>query len=165
MTLALIWAQAHDRVIGAGGVMPWHLPEDLEHFRELTGTDPVVMGRRTWESLPERYRPLPGRANIVVLTPDDNGKTVNVSPGSYVVVALGNDLDWTITSSNPRVLGPIPVTWARNGVAIFRADAAGKATIDAVGRPQCDPRQPCPMYIVDWSAQVNVIGIVPLPAG
>jgi dihydrofolate reductase len=66
MRIALIWAQAHDRVIGAGGVMPWHLTEDLRHFRALTGSDPVVMGRRTWESLPERYRPLPGRANIVV---------------------------------------------------------------------------------------------------
>ncbi|MEY9850970.1 dihydrofolate reductase [Leifsonia sp. EB41] len=66
MTLALIWAQAHERVIGAGGVMPWHLPEDLKHFRALTDGDPVVMGRRTWESLPERFRPLPGRANIVV---------------------------------------------------------------------------------------------------
>lgn len=66
MTLALIWAQAHDRVIGAGGVMPWHLPEDLAHFRELTDGDPVVMGRRTWESLPERFRPLPGRDNVVV---------------------------------------------------------------------------------------------------
>ena len=66
MTLALIWAQAHERVIGAGGVMPWHLPEDLRHFRELTDGDPVVMGRRTWDSLPERFRPLPGRTNIVV---------------------------------------------------------------------------------------------------
>lgn len=66
MTIALIWAQAHDRVIGAGGVMPWHLPEDLRHFRELTDGDPVVMGRRTWESLPERFRPLPGRTNVVV---------------------------------------------------------------------------------------------------
>ena len=66
MSLALIWAQAHDRVIGAGGVMPWHLPGDLKHFRELTDGDPVVMGRRTWESLPERFRPLPGRTNLVV---------------------------------------------------------------------------------------------------
>ncbi|MGO4534119.1 dihydrofolate reductase [Leifsonia sp. 2MCAF36] len=66
MTLGLIWAQARDRIIGADGVMPWHLTEDLRHFRALTGTDPVVMGRRTWESLPERYRPLPGRENVVV---------------------------------------------------------------------------------------------------
>lgn len=64
--IALIWAQARDRIIGADGVMPWHLPEDLEHFRELTSGGVVVMGRRTWESIPSRFRPLPGRENIVV---------------------------------------------------------------------------------------------------
>lgn len=83
MSLALIWAEAHDRVIGAGGVMPWHLPEDLKHFRELTGTDPVVMGRRTWESLPERFRPLPGRENTVVTRRFDY-----VAPGATVVHSL-----------------------------------------------------------------------------
>jgi dihydrofolate reductase len=66
VSIALIWAEAHGGVIGAGGTMPWHLPEDLAHFRALTGTSAVVMGRRTWESLPERFRPLPGRTNIVV---------------------------------------------------------------------------------------------------
>lgn len=66
MSLALIWAEAHDRVIGADGGIPWHLPEDMRHFRELTSGSPVVMGRRTWDSLPERFRPLPGRTNIVV---------------------------------------------------------------------------------------------------
>lgn len=66
MSLALIWAQAHDGVIGADGDMPWHVPEDLAHFKELTGSDAVIMGRRTWDSLPPRFRPLPGRPNIVV---------------------------------------------------------------------------------------------------
>ncbi len=66
MTVSLIWAQAHDRVIGAGGRLPWHLPEDLRLFRERTGGGTVVMGRRTWESLPERFRPLPGRRNVVL---------------------------------------------------------------------------------------------------
>jgi dihydrofolate reductase len=87
MSVALIWAQAHDRVIGAAGVMPWHLPEDLKHFRELTGGGPVVMGRRTWESLPERFRPLPGRANVVV--------TRNAgfdAPGATVVHSLDDAL-------------------------------------------------------------------------
>lgn len=46
--------------------MPWHLPEDFEHFRRTTEGHPVIMGRRTWESLPERFRPLPGRTNIVI---------------------------------------------------------------------------------------------------
>jgi dihydrofolate reductase len=64
--LGLIWAQAHDRVIGARGAMPWHLPEDLKHFRTMTTGATVVMGRATWESLDPRYRPLPGRRNIVL---------------------------------------------------------------------------------------------------
>lgn len=64
--VVLVWANAHDGVIGKDGVMPWHVPEDMAHFREVTGADPVIMGRRTWDSLPERFRPLPGRRNIVV---------------------------------------------------------------------------------------------------
>lgn len=64
--IGLIWAEAHDGVIGAGGGMPWHVPEDLAHFTRTTMGAPVVMGRRTWDSLPDRFRPLPGRANIVV---------------------------------------------------------------------------------------------------
>lgn len=64
--IGLIWAEAQDRVIGRDGVMPWHLPEDLAHFREITIGCPVIMGRKTWESLPESFRPLPGRTNIVV---------------------------------------------------------------------------------------------------
>ena len=60
------WAQARDGVIGADGGLPWHLPEDLALFRELTMGGTVVMGRRTWESLPERFRPLPGRTNVVL---------------------------------------------------------------------------------------------------
>jgi dihydrofolate reductase len=68
--LGLVWAQARGRVIGADGRLPWHLPEDLRLFRELTTGSTVVMGRRTWESLPERFRPLPGRRNVVLTTDD-----------------------------------------------------------------------------------------------
>jgi dihydrofolate reductase len=68
MSISLIWAQDRNRVIGAGGQLPWHLPEDLALFRELTTGSAVVMGRRTWESLPERFRPLPGRTNVVLTT-------------------------------------------------------------------------------------------------
>ncbi|MEU9078636.1 dihydrofolate reductase [Kitasatospora sp. NPDC048538] len=66
MRIGLIWAQARGGVIGADNTMPWHLPEDLEHFKRTTLGHPVVMGRRTWESIPPRFRPLPGRRNIVV---------------------------------------------------------------------------------------------------
>ena len=66
MIVALVAAVARGGVIGRDGGLPWRLPEDLAHFREVTMSHPVVMGRRTWESLPERFRPLPGRRNIVV---------------------------------------------------------------------------------------------------
>jgi len=66
VALRAIWAQAHGAAIGASGGMPWHLPEDLAHFKAETVGSPVVMGRRTWESFPERFRPLPGRENIVI---------------------------------------------------------------------------------------------------
>jgi dihydrofolate reductase len=62
----MIWAQANGRVIGRDGTMPWHLPEDLKRFRETTMGSVVVMGRRTWESFPDAYRPLPGRENVVL---------------------------------------------------------------------------------------------------
>jgi dihydrofolate reductase len=67
-SVGLVWAQARDGVIGLDGGLPWRLPEDLAHFRALTAGSTVVMGRRTWESLPERFRPLPGRRNVVLTT-------------------------------------------------------------------------------------------------
>jgi dihydrofolate reductase len=64
--LALIWAQASDGVIGIDGRMPWHVPEDMAHFKALTLGHSVIMGRRTWESIEPRFRPLVERRNIVV---------------------------------------------------------------------------------------------------
>ena len=66
MKLHLIYARAANGAIGKDGVMPWHLPEDLAHFKRTTLGCPVIMGRKTWESLPPRFRPLPGRTNVVV---------------------------------------------------------------------------------------------------
>lgn len=64
--ISLIAAVARNGVIGRDGTMPWRLPEDFAHFRKTTMGHPVIMGRRTWDSLPPRFRPLPGRTNIVV---------------------------------------------------------------------------------------------------
>lgn len=66
MNVGLIWAQTPAGVIGADNTIPWRLPEDMAHFKAVTLGHPVVMGRRTWDSLPVRFRPLPGRRNIVV---------------------------------------------------------------------------------------------------
>lgn len=69
--LHLIFARAANGVIGQNGAMPWHLPEDLAHFKQLTQGAPVIMGRKTWDSLPPRFRPLPGRRNIVITRQKD----------------------------------------------------------------------------------------------
>lgn len=63
MKIAMIAAMANNRVIGKDNQMPWHLPEDLRHFKAITMNKPIVMGRKTFESI---GRPLPGRHNIVI---------------------------------------------------------------------------------------------------
>ncbi len=88
MTLGMIWAQARDGVIGEAGDMPWRLPEDMQRFKAITMGHPVVMGRRTWESFPERFRPLPGRDNFVITSDRDY-----VAPGATIVRSLDAALD------------------------------------------------------------------------
>ncbi|NUL49249.1 dihydrofolate reductase [Cellulosimicrobium funkei] len=102
----MIWAQTPDRVIGADGTMPWHLPEDLAHFKEITRGHPVIMGRRTWDSFPEQFRPLPGRTNIVVSRRQETVRSMReagavVVPGFQEALeaageADGLDLIWVI---------------------------------------------------------------------
>lgn len=105
MTLGLVWAQDRSGTIGRDGVLPWHLPEDLAHFRDLTMGYPVIMGRRTWESIPERFRPLPDRRNIVVT----------------------RQLDWqadgaTVVNSVPEALSAAgPDAWVIGGGEIYSA--------------------------------------------
>jgi dihydrofolate reductase len=81
--LSLIAAIAHDRVIGQDNRLLWHLPGDMRHFREITRGRPVLMGRKTWESLPEKFRPLPGRRNVVVSRNPDY-----VAPGATLAGSL-----------------------------------------------------------------------------
>ena len=69
--ISLIYARSANGVIGKDNAMPWHLPEDLAHFKRTTNGHPVIMGRKTWDSLPPRFRPLPGRTNIVVTRQPD----------------------------------------------------------------------------------------------
>ena len=83
MPLHMIYARARNGVIGNQGQLPWHLPEDLAHFKRTTLGQPVVMGRVTWESLPEKFRPLPGRTNVVV-----SRQTSFKATGAQVVSSL-----------------------------------------------------------------------------
>lgn len=66
MQLHLIFARASNGVIGANNTLPWHLPEDLAHFKRHTLGCAVIMGRKTWDSLPAKFKPLPGRTNVVI---------------------------------------------------------------------------------------------------
>jgi len=66
VAIHMIYACAADGVIGHAGRIPWHVPEDLAHFKRLTWGAAVLMGRKTWDSLPARQKPLPGRCNIIL---------------------------------------------------------------------------------------------------
>lgn len=66
MSLALVAAVSTNNCIGKDGQLPWHIPEDMKRFKELTMGKTVLMGRKTWESLPVKFRPLPQRKNIII---------------------------------------------------------------------------------------------------
>ena len=98
---ALIWAQSTSGVIGRDGAIPWQLPEDMARFKDLTMGHTVVMGRRTWESLPARFRPLPGRRNVV-LTRNPHYQ----AEGAEVITSLDDVL-------------ALPDTWVIGGSEIY----------------------------------------------
>jgi dihydrofolate reductase len=86
--IGLVWAQSANGVIGRDGTLPWHLPEDMTHFRSLTTGATVLMGRRTWESLPPRFRPLPGRRNgVLSRTPQEGVETFPDPPQALAAVS------------------------------------------------------------------------------
>ncbi len=94
--LGMIWAESVDGVIGVDGTLPWHLPEDMVHFREVTAGAVVVMGRATWASLPPRFRPLPGRVSVVL------SRTPGLElPGAIVVGGVAEALDLVARADRP----------------------------------------------------------------
>lgn len=114
--LGLIWAEAHDRVIGRDGGMPWHVPEDLAHFRAVTDGHPVIMGRRTWESFPPRYRPLPGRRNIVI-----SGNAAWAEAGAERAGSLEDAL---------ALVAQTPKAWVIGGAGLFAEAIALADTLE-----------------------------------
>jgi dihydrofolate reductase len=119
MSVALIWAEARGGVIGDDGTIPWHLPEDLAHFKEVTLGGMVVMGRRTWQSLPERFRPLPGRRNVVLTR--DHGFAAE---GAEVAHSLAEILDATGRDD------PSAPVWIIGGGEIYAQSLARATRID-----------------------------------
>ncbi len=86
----IIVAVADNWCIGKNGALPWRIPEDMKRFKELTSGHPVIMGRKTWESLPEEFRPLPNRTNIVVTRQSDYHLPTGVELAVSLEQALTN---------------------------------------------------------------------------
>ncbi|GAA1181700.1 dihydrofolate reductase [Nesterenkonia xinjiangensis] len=114
--VGMIWAQTRDGVIGRDGEMPWHLPEDFAHFRAQTRGRPVVMGRRTWESLPEKARPLPGRRNIVI-----TGNSARAAEIAAAGAETTTSLDEALAlAAGPDAEGRVPEkVWVLGGGRIY----------------------------------------------
>ncbi len=106
MKLGIIYARARNGVIGRNNTMPWHLPEDLAHFKRTTLGAPVIMGRKTWDSLPPRFRPLPGRRNIVV-TRDAQWQAAGAERAGSLEEAIAR------VAAEPQV-------WVTGGAEIYR---------------------------------------------
>ncbi len=103
MTLVgLVWAQSTSGVIGRNGDIPWHVPEDLARFKQVTVGHTVIMGRRTWDSLPAAVRPLPRRRNIVL------SRQADFKPAGADVV---DSLEEALTE---------PEAWVIGGAQIYR---------------------------------------------
>ena len=100
MNINMIYARSANGVIGKDGVMPWHLPEDLARLKRLTHGWPVVMGRKTWDSLPPRFRPLPGRTNIVITRQTSWQET-----GAQSVASLASALELCKGSAEVWIIG------------------------------------------------------------
>ena len=100
MQVNLIYARSANGVIGKNNTIPWHLPEDMAHFKKTTMGWPVIMGRKTWDSLPPRFRPLPGRSNVVVTR-----QTQWAAQGALVAASLTDALKFCEASEQVWVIG------------------------------------------------------------
>jgi dihydrofolate reductase len=140
VNIRLIWAQSLDGVIGADGGLPWRLPEDLQRFRSLTMGGTVVMGRRTWESLPPNSRPLAGRRNVVLsreLRADVDGAEFVRSPEEVIRLCDGDA--WVIGGATVyRQFLSVATTAVVTEVAGSFAGDAYAPTLDESWRPAPD---------------------------
>jgi len=101
---AIVGMSGPNRVIGRNGDLPWRLPEDLKWFKKLTMGHPIVMGRKTMESLP---RPLPGRRNLVL--------SRSLSPGG-----LPDGFEWVSEAELEGTLADVPEAWVIGGSEVYR---------------------------------------------
>lgn len=112
-TIAAIVAMDEGRIIGKDGALPWHLPEDLAHFKALTSGHLVIMGRKTWESLPAKFRPLPGRTNIVV---SRNPAVLGLPEGTFGASSIEDAVKLAETTARPE-----QKIWFIGGAELYKA--------------------------------------------
>lgn len=128
--LGMIWAQGKSRAIGKSGTIPWRVPEDMQIFKQLTIGHPVIMGRRTWESLGDKFRPLPQRVNFVVTRQNDykaEGAHVCADLASAIEAAAAVTGQIGDTPDN----APLNLSWIIGGASLYK-HALAQADILAV---------------------------------
>jgi dihydrofolate reductase len=139
--LGLIWAQNPAGVIGRDGAIPWRIPEDMAYFKDVTSGHPVVMGRKTWDSLPPRFRPLTDRRNIVVTRdPDWRAEGAEAAHSVESAIALAGPGDTWVMGGGEIYTAAMPFA-DRLFVTEVDLDTEGDAYAPAIGRSG-PPRRP-----------------------
>ena len=144
--IVIIAAVARNRVIGRDNQLIWNIPEDMAHFKSLTSGHTVIMGRKTWESLPPRFRPLPGRRNIVISRQADYA-----APGAEIANSLENALKLASTAAAVFIIGGEQIY--RQAMAV--ADRLEITEVDL--EPEGDAWFP-EIAAVDWEKTANTEG-------
>jgi len=143
--VGLVWAQSTSGVIGRGGDIPWRVPEDLARFKQVTIGHTVVMGRRTWDSLPATVRPLPGRRNVVL-----SRQTDFMADGAEVL----DSLEQAFSNSETE-----PETWVIGGAQIYmlalpHATRSEVTEVD-IDLPRADDDALAPVLDEAWLAETG----------
>jgi dihydrofolate reductase len=143
--VGLVWAQSTSGVIGRGGDIPWRVPEDLARFKRVTMGHTVVMGRRTWDSLPATVRPLPGRRNVVL-----SRQTDFMADGAEVL----DSLEQAFSNSKTE-----PETWVIGGAQIYllalpHATRCEVTEVD-IDLPRADDDALAPVLDEAWLAEAG----------
>lgn len=134
--LGAIWAQTDAGVIGRARDMPWRAPEDLAHFKAVTLGAPVIMGRRTWESFPPRFRPLPGRTNIVISRSVSEAEERDGAlwvPSLDAALYAARDAVGAPVEATPADDAPAVDAWIIGGGSVY-AEALSRNDLPAFGR-------------------------------
>lgn len=124
--VAMIWAQTTAGVIGIENGMPWHIPEDFKFFKAATMNAPVIMGRKTWQSLPPASQPLKGRTNIVISRDADFE-----APGATVVTSTEQGVQLALDSATQTGAATV---WIMGGESIYRScmDSATRLVVTMI---------------------------------